>query len=78
MIFYNMRYRGPYEYDKFILNIFQYSNMINDFVYDTNNSATWKTLYDIKNQVDNLFKQSTEINGKSDKVYKLLIMNRGD
>lgn len=78
MIFYNMRYRGPYEYDKFILNIFQYSNMINDFVYDTNNSATWKTLYDIKNQVDNIFKQSTEVNGKSDRIYKLLIMNRGE
>lgn len=78
MIFYNMRYRGPYEYDKFILNTFQYSNMVNDFIYDINNSTTWKTLYDIKNQVDNLFKQSTDINGKSDKVYKLLIMNRGD
>lgn len=78
MIFYNMRYRGPFEYDKFILNIFQHSNMVNDFIYDTNNSATWKTLFDIKNQVDNLFAQSTEINGKSDKVYKLLIMNRGE
>ena len=28
MINYNIRYRGPYEYDKFILNIFQYSNAI--------------------------------------------------
>lgn len=28
MILYNMRYRGPYEYDKFILNIFQYHNEI--------------------------------------------------
>lgn len=78
MIFYNMRYRGPYEYDKFILNIFQYSNMVNDFIYDTNNSATWKTLYDIQNQVNNIFKQSTEVNGKSDRIYKLLIMNRGE
>lgn len=78
MIFYNMRYRGPYEYDKFVLNTFQYSNMVNDFIYDTNNSATWKTLYDIKNQVDNIFKQSTEVNGKSDRIYKLLIMNRGE
>ena len=34
MIFYNMRYRGPYEYDKFILNIFQYCNLINDIKND--------------------------------------------
>ena len=26
MILYNMRYRGPFEYDKFVLNIFQISN----------------------------------------------------
>ena len=28
MILYNMRYRGPYEYEKFILNVFQYHNEI--------------------------------------------------
>lgn len=27
-ILYNMRYRGPYEYDKFTLNIFQTSNEV--------------------------------------------------
>ena len=26
MILYNMRYRGPYEYDKFVLNTMQYMN----------------------------------------------------
>lgn len=26
MILYNMRYRGAFEYDKFVLNIFQISN----------------------------------------------------
>lgn len=26
MILYNMRYRGPYEYDKFVLNIMQFVN----------------------------------------------------
>lgn len=26
MILYNMRYRGPYEYDKFALNIMQFVN----------------------------------------------------
>lgn len=28
MIVYNMRYRGPYEYDKLILNVFQYHNLV--------------------------------------------------
>ena len=31
MIHYNMRYRGPYEYEKFLLNVLQYSNMSHDF-----------------------------------------------
>jgi len=26
MILYNMRYRGPYEYDKFVLNTMQFVN----------------------------------------------------
>lgn len=26
MILYNMRYRGPFEYDKFVLNTFQMAN----------------------------------------------------
>ena len=30
MIVYNMRYRGPYEYDKFILNVFQLHNEMID------------------------------------------------
>lgn len=28
MIKYNLRYRGPFEYDKFILSIFQFSNEV--------------------------------------------------
>ena len=28
MILYNIRYRGPYEYDKFILNTFQLCNEV--------------------------------------------------
>lgn len=32
MIVYNMRYRGPLEYDKFILNTLQFHNEINDLI----------------------------------------------
>ena len=34
MIYYNMRYRGPYEYDKFTLNILNYVNYVYDYIYD--------------------------------------------
>ena len=30
MILYNLRYNGPYEYDKFILNICQLYNLVED------------------------------------------------
>lgn len=30
MIIYNMRYRGPYEYDKTILNVLQFHNEVLD------------------------------------------------
>ena len=39
MITYNMRYRGPYEYDKFALNILQYNNLVKDIVYAVNKNA---------------------------------------
>lgn len=30
MILYNLRYNGPYEYDKFVLNICQLYNLVED------------------------------------------------
>ena len=30
MIIYNLRYNGPYEYDKFILNVFQLYNLVEE------------------------------------------------
>ena len=32
MIIYNMRERGPLEYDKFIMNTFQYINKVNYYI----------------------------------------------
>ena len=55
MINYNIRYRGPYEYDKFILNIFQYSNAIYDFEYDLSNKGAYTTINELKDTVDALF-----------------------
>ena len=78
MIFYNFRYRGPYEYDKYVLNVFQYSNMVNDFINDINNTATWKTLYDLNNEVDSIYNKTIGDGARSDKIYETLILNRGD
>ena len=39
MITYNMRYRGPYEYDKFALHILQYINLVKDITSSVNKNA---------------------------------------
>lgn len=39
MITYNMRYRGPYEYDKFALNILQYINLVKNIASSVNKDA---------------------------------------
>lgn len=39
MITYNMRYRGPYEYDKFALNILQYINLVKDITSSVNKNT---------------------------------------
>lgn len=74
MIHYNMRYRGPYEYDKFVLNILQYSNDANDFLDDFENVQTFKTIKELKNIVDDLYNKSTGQYGSSEECYKRLIM----
>ena len=78
MINYNMRYRGPYEYDKFILNIFQYSNAIYDFENDLSENSTFDTINSIRETVDDIFNQVTNEKGLSDKIYKDLIMLNGE
>ena len=78
MINYNMRYRGPYEYDKFILNIFQYSNAIYDFENDLSENSTFDTINSMRESVDDIFNQITKERGLSDKIYKELIMLNGE
>lgn len=78
MIFYNMRYRGPYEYDKFVLNILQYCNLVNDFKNDISNTNTWKSLYDLQNEVNIIFDNIIKEKGFSEQIYKNFIMNGDD
>lgn len=75
MIFYNMRYRGPYELDKFSLNIFNYVNYVNDYIYDINNTAdNYKTLKQLQEEIDKVFYNTVGDYQLSDQIYKDFIM----
>ena len=74
MIHYNMRYRGPYEYEKFILNVLQYSNNAHDFSSEVNGLEEYETLKEIQDNVKDLYNKSTGAYGTSEQCYKKLIM----
>lgn len=78
MINYNMRYRGPYEYDKFVLNIFQYSNAMYDFENDLKNSDEFKSIKSIEQTINDKFNEMVKEYGFSDKIHKTLILKRGE
>lgn len=78
MINYNMRYRGPYEYDKFVLNILQYSNAIHDFENDLSDKGAYTTIKEYDKKIDDLFDQITKEYGFADRIYKNLILLRGE
>lgn len=74
MIYYNMRYRGPYEYDKFTLNILNYINFVNDYIYDMNNtSKDYKTFKETQDEVN---KQFETVMRNMETVYTKIIMNK--
>lgn len=55
MIVYNMRYRGPLEYDKFVLNTFQFHNEVNGvLIKEFENSENVRSFKSIQNNLDNL------------------------
>ena len=75
MIFYNMRYRGPYELDKFSLNVFNYVNYVNEYIYDMNNTYNeYKTLKEIQDRIDEVFYNTVGDGQLSDQIYKNFIM----
>ena len=75
MIFYNMRYRGPYELDKFSLNVFNYVNYVNEYIYDMNNTSNeYKTLKEIQDRIDEVFYNTVGDYQLSDQIYKTFIM----
>lgn len=63
-----MRYRGPYEYDKFALNILQYINLVKDISSSVN-----------KNTENNLVSKSEKLTKYIDNIdniqHELFIMS---
>lgn len=57
MILYNMRNRGPYEYDKFTLNILQISNAVtlSELQELTDNNNSKNSLLQVKKEIDDTY-----------------------
>lgn len=62
MIVYNMRYRGPYEYDKLILNVFQFHNEVLDIVRETDEKSS--DLQKISERIETANQQIESINNQ--------------
>lgn len=73
MITYNIRYRGPFEYEKFVLNIMQNYNetkaLVEDFTYYKES-----TIDDLQNKVNTLFKKSIQPNNMSEQLLTLRLL----
>ena len=73
MITYNIRYRGPFEYEKFVLNIMQNYNetkaLAEDFTYYKES-----TIDDLQNKVNTLFKKSIQPNNISEQLLTLRLL----
>lgn len=51
MILYNLRYRGPFEYDKLILNTLQYCNNVKKIAIEYNDLPIKNTFFDTENKI---------------------------
>ncbi len=69
VILYNYRYRGPYEYDKFIYNTLQLSNEVNILEEKVNQNGYKQLTNNIK-ELNSLLEEMT---GEDSKLQKLLI-----
>lgn len=80
MILYNMRYRGPLEYDKFVLNILQFHNEVNvSLLSEVNDSINKSNLPKLKEDIDALYETivGAEMIGLSEKLHMESLNIRG-
>lgn len=69
MILYNIRKRGPYEYDKFILNTFQLMNEVKRMERNIEENDTSELMQQAK-VLDALFESDTQVESQ---LHKLLL-----
>ena len=67
MILYNMRYRGPFEYDKFVLNIFQIHNEVKMLVRKFNENEEGNLL-DIYKDINQIYESLTDKDSDGTKI----------
>ena len=70
MILYNIRKRGPYEYDKFILNTFQLINEVKRMERNIKENDTSELMQQAK-MLDALFESDTQVESQ---LHKLLLV----
>ena len=74
MIIYNMRYRGPYEYDKMVLNVLQYHNTIHE-VYESLHKQDSENIVAAQEKIDtlndNLWKLCSKLTSYKEAVKEL-------
>lgn len=76
MIVYNMRYRGPMEYDKFVLNYLQQHNEVNDIIYANFSKGLEKQaqgLAESVKKVNEAYDKYTSENGYSQRLFEHII-----
>lgn len=80
MIIYNIRNRGPLEYDKFMLNLLQFKNQINikkeELIKQETEETNKDSLLYKYNSFNNIYELFINENSKSNKVYEKLIEKR--
>ena len=67
MILYNMRYRGAFEYDKFVLNIFKKSNEAKSLTKKLN-SNEMNSIKELRGLINEKYDRLTQENNDSIKL----------
>jgi hypothetical protein len=77
MIHYNIRYRGPYEYDKLLISILQLSNEVKYSTKQTTDGE-FSVLGNSDKKIKNMFEQLTGEDGLLNHFLKLKLKIEGD
>lgn len=78
MIIYNNRYRGPFEYEKFLLNILSFHNIINEInTYENDNIIeNFNSVISLKNDIEEIYNTFVGDNSISSSVYDFIVENK--